>query len=287
MTESSAAPDFWPAPSRIETHLGEIEVRDVGEGPVLVFLHLILAEASHWDRMPPLLADGYRCLFPTLPMGAHRLPAREGADVSPAGLARAISDLLEAKNLRDVTLVGNDSGGAIAQLIAANHPERIGRVVLTNCDMYDAFPPQPFGYFHLLPWIPGSLAVLGRVLKIRALWPLPIVFGLLANEIDATKIDRWADALSADPRIRRDALSVMKGMGPDVTNDVAERLRSTDLPFLLAWGEDDRAFRIELAERFVAEHPTAKLVPIADCKTFVCWDQPERLAELLREFVPA
>ena len=59
----------WPEPKQAETHLGTIEYRDVGEGPPLVFLHLVLAEASHWDRMPPLLADRFRCIFPTLPMG--------------------------------------------------------------------------------------------------------------------------------------------------------------------------------------------------------------------------
>lgn len=275
----------WPEPEQAPTHLGNIEYRDIGEGPAIVFLHLVLAEASHWDKMPPLLADRFRCIFPTLPMGAHRVPADADADLSPAGLARAVADLLEQLDLRDVTLVGNDSGGAISQVVAANHPQRIGRVVLTNCDMYDDFPPKMFAYFNLLPYIPGGLALTGRLLKVRAFWPLPFVFGLLANEIDAVKIDRWADALVASRDVQRDARKVLLGFGPDVTNAAAAKLRDTKLPFLVAWGADDRAFKPALAERFCAEIPTAELVMIENCKTLVCWDQPERLAQLVADFV--
>lgn len=287
MTAADRPVDLWPEPRTAPTHLGSIEYREVGEGPPIVFLHLVLAEASHWDRMPPLLADRFRCLFPTLPMGAHRLPADEDADLSAYGLARAVADLLDHLDLNDVTLVGNDSGGAIAQVVAAHHPKRLGRVVLTNCDMYDDSPPRMFSYLKLLPYLPGSMALLGRTLKIRALWGLPFVFGLLTHEIDAVKIDRWADALLADARVRRDLRKVIMGFGPHVTNEAAAMLRSTQLPFLVAWGADDKAFKPALAERFCSEIPTAKLVMIQHCKTLVCWDQPERLAGLIAEFVPA
>ncbi len=284
MADTAQATTLWPEPKQIETHLGTIEYRDVGEGPVVIFLHLILAEASHWDKMPALLSNRFRCIFPTLPMGAHRVAANENADLSVYGLARAVSDLMDALDLNDVTLVGNDSGGAISQVVAVNHPERLGRVVLTNCDMYDDFPPWMFSYFKLLPLVPGSLRVVGPMLKIRAFWPLPFVFGLLANEVDATKINRWADALSASKDIRRDANKVLKSFGPDVTNQAAKALQSTRLPFLLAWGANDKAFKPALAERFCAEIPTARLEMIENCKTLVCWDQPERLAELITEF---
>ena len=276
----------WPEPEQAPTHLGPIEYRDIGDGPVLVFLHLVLAEASHWDKMPPLLSDRFRCIFPTLPMGAHRVAADPDADLTVAGLARAINDLLEHLDVDDVTLVGNDSGGAISQVVAVNHPERLGRVVLTNCDMYDDFPPKLFAYFNLLKVLPeGALSVVARSLKIRAFWKLPFVFGRLCNEVDGVKINRWADALLASADVRRDCRKVLRGFGPDVTNAAAEALRTTELPFLVAWGADDKAFKPHLAERFVAEVPTAELVMIPDAKTLVCWDQPERLAELIDNFV--
>ena len=284
MTDAQLPDDLWPRPERASTHLGTLEYRDVGDGPVVVFLHLVLADESHWDRMPPLLADRFRCILPTLPLGAHRVPAEPGADLSVAGVARAVSELLEHLDVSDVTLVGNDTGGAIAQVVAVNHPERLGRVVLTNCDMYDDFPPRIFSYFRLLPYLPGSLVITGRALKIRAFWRLPFVFGRLTNEVDGVKVDRWANALLASKEVRRDVRAAIKAVGPDVTNEAAAALASTSLPFLVAWGADDTAFRPSLAERFCAEVPTAELVMIDDCKTLVCWDQPERLAELISGF---
>jgi len=275
----------WPEPKEVRTHVGTVEYRDIGEGPVIVFLHLVLAEASHWDKMAPLLADRFRCIFPTLPMGAHRVPAEDSADLSVDGLARAVDELLGHLDVADVTLVGNDSGGAISQVLAVNHPQRLGRVVLTNCDMYDDFPPRIFGYFKLLPYLPASMAILGRTLKIRALWGLPFVFGRLTREVDAVKINRWADALLANKHVRRDARKVIKAFDPHITNDAAAALRSTEIPFLVAWGADDKAFKPALAERFCAEIPTAELVMVDDCKTFVCWDQPQRLAQLISDFV--
>ncbi len=277
----------WPDPKQAETHLGTIEYRDVGVGPVIVFLHLVLAEGSHWDKMIPLLSDRFRCVVPTLPMGAHRIPAHHDADLSVAGLARTVAEILESLDLRDVTLVGNDSGGAISQVVATNHPERLGRVVLTNCDMYDDFPPKIFRYFNLLPYIPGSMWVTAHGLKMKAFWKLPFVFGWLCNEVDGVKIRRWADALLANKLVRRDAIKVIKGFGPKITNTAAAQLRTTKLPFLVAWGVDDKAFKPALAQRFCSEVPTSKLVMIDNCKTLVCWDQPQRLAELLSEFASA
>ena len=235
--------------------------------------------------MPPLLAHRFRCIFPTLPMGADRLPADEDADLSPGGLARAVIELLDHLDLDDVTLVGNDSGGAIAQLVAAERPERLGRVVLTNCDMYDAFPPATFAYFKLLPYLPGSMSLLARTLKIRALWRLPIAFGRLTHDVDGVKVSRWADALLADAAVRRDASNVIRGFDPRITNAAADALRTTTTPFLAAWGADDKAFKPALAERFCREVPTAELVMIDGCKTLVCWDQPQGLAQLISDFV--
>ena len=285
-TTTTTTPTTWPPARTVDTHLGTIEYHDVGDGPVLLFVHLVLADATHWDRMVPLLADRYRLLVPTLPLGAHRVPADAGADLSIDGLARALDELLVHLGVDDVTIVGNDTGGAISQVVAAGHHERIGRVVLTNCDMYDAFPPRIFSYFKVLPRVPGLTWLVGQVLRVRALWRLPFVFGRITNDVDATKVRRWANALLAKREIRRDVNAVIAAIGPHVTNDAAARLRDTTLPILVAWGADDRAFPPALAERFCDEVATAELVLIPDCKTLVCWDQPERLAELIAGFVP-
>ena len=121
---------------------GTIHYRDTGEGPPVVFLHGLLVDGEVWRKVTPLLQGAARSIVPDLPLGSHRLAMKADADLSPAGVARLVGDLLAALDLEDVTLVGNDSGGAISQLVALDHGERVGRLVLTNCDCFDVFPPK-------------------------------------------------------------------------------------------------------------------------------------------------
>lgn len=269
---------------QVATHLGPIEYRDLGQGPVLVFLHPILGDGHHWDKVVSLLAERFRCVVPTLPLGAHRLAADADADLSCDGLARAVADLLAHLEIDQATLVGNDTGGAIAQVTAANHPERLRGVVLTNCDMFEVFPPWLFKYFRLLPYVPGSLQIIARVFKVKRLRSLPIALGLLCNEVDGDLVDSWAEALLGNAGSRRDVLKVIRGIKPDVTVRAGAALGKTELPFLVAWGADDRLFKTSLAERFCREVPTAELVMIKNSRTFVCWDQPEALASHIDAF---
>ena len=104
-----------------------------GDGPPpVVFVHGLLVDATPVGRRRRARSrDGVRCIVPDLPLGSHRDAMHADADLSPRGIAALIADLLEALDLRDVTLVANDTGGAICQLVATEHPERIGRLVLT------------------------------------------------------------------------------------------------------------------------------------------------------------
>src|SRR5215213_152987 len=123
---------------------GTIRYRDEGEGPAVVFIHGLLVDRRVWQPVADRLATDVRCVVPDLPLGSHTIPMNADADLSPTGLARLIADLLDALELEDVTLVGNDTGGALSQLVAARHPERLGRLVLTNCDAFENFPPKMF-----------------------------------------------------------------------------------------------------------------------------------------------
>ena len=115
----------------IELAQGRIRYRDEGGGPPIVFVHGALVDGRLWEPVVERLGDS-RCIVPDLPLGAHSIAMRPDADVSPAGIARLIADLLEALDLRDVTLVGNDTGGGLCQLLVTRHPERVGRLVLTT-----------------------------------------------------------------------------------------------------------------------------------------------------------
>ena len=131
----------------IELSAGTIEYQDTGEGPAVVLLHGLMMDASLWDGPIADLSADHRCLAPTLPLGAHRHAMRAGADLSLPGVARLVAEFLDRLDLRDVTLVGNDTGGALVQLLMAGGPlaadgaARVGRVVLASCDAFDNFPP--------------------------------------------------------------------------------------------------------------------------------------------------
>jgi pimeloyl-ACP methyl ester carboxylesterase len=262
---------------------GPLHYRDEGEGPVLVLVHGLLVDGTLWSRVAPLL-PGHRVLRPDLPLGSHRTPMRPDADLSPAGLARVLADFLAALDLRGVTLVGNDTGGAICQVAAADHPERIGRLVLTNCDAYDNFLPPAFRPLQWLPRVPGALALTAGL----AGWgPVRKAFGVLTTEpIPADLYAGWTRGLR-DPGVRHDLGKVLRGITPAETQRAIAVLRRSDRPTLLAWGREDRFFAPAFAERLAADIPGARLEWLPGARTFTPLDAPERLAELIGEFASA
>ena len=113
------------ATREIDLSAGTIEYADTGTGEPIVFVHGLLANDVLWSRLVPQLESDFRCIVPVLPLGAHRRPMKRDADVSPRGVARLLAELIEKLDLEDVTIVGNDTGGAISQLLVTEHPARI------------------------------------------------------------------------------------------------------------------------------------------------------------------
>jgi len=185
-----------------------------------------------------------------------------------------------------VTLVGNDSGGAVSQIVAANHPQRIERLVLTNCDLYENFPPKLFSYLVLAAKIPGALSAIAQTLRFRPLRRSPLAYGVLTKRrLDSELLENWVRPGLADARVRRDARKFLRDSSPRQTLEAARALERFSAPTLFAWAEEDRWFRVEDAERLAAAMPNARVERIADAKTFVSLDQPERLADLIQAFV--
>jgi len=271
---------------RIELSQGPIHYREVGEGPAVVFVHGLLVNSAVWGDVPErLAAKGYRCLVPDWPLGAHPEPLSPDADLSSHGLAKLIADFLERLGLSDVTLVGNDSGGALSQMVATRHPERIGRLALTTCDAFDHFPPPAFKYLLLAARIPGVMAVLGACMRaIPLLQRMPIAFGMLTKKrLPQALLDQWVRP-AADPAIRRDAGKFLRSIDSRDTHAAAEALTRFAKPVLLAWTPEDSFFPVALAHRLKEKVPHAQLELIGDARVFVALDQPERLASVLGDF---
>lgn len=269
--------------AEVSTGRGPVGYREAGYGRPVVFVHGLLVNGHLWDGPASQLGEGLRAIVPEWPMGSHRLPMNADADLSPPGLAALVAEFLEILDLEDVVIVGNDSGGAISQILAANHPERLGGLVLTNCDSFENFPPFPFSAMPLMARVPGGMAMMSAPSRIGALRRLP--FAMLAAEpIDHDLIDSWMGPSAGDAAIRRDLKKVTGGLHKRHTLAAAERLPGFDRPVLLAWGEEDRLFKPKQAERLAATFPQARVEWIPGAKTFVALDRPDRLAELIREF---
>jgi pimeloyl-ACP methyl ester carboxylesterase len=265
---------------------GTVRYRDEGSGPPVVFVHGALVNGTLWSPVVERLAADARCIVPDLPLGSHPVALRPDADLTPTGLARLIADLIEALDLRDVTLVGNDTGGALCQFVVTNHPERIGRLVLTDCDAFENFPPKAF----------RTLVLAARTHTLTAgMWPmrlrvaarLPMAYGWLTKRrLPDEVLDGWIGAFHADRGVRRDARRFLAAVDPGLLLDNTTRLTEFDRPVLLAWASEDPFFPLEHAHRLAAIFPDARVVEIPDARAFVSWDQPDRVAELLRAFVP-
>jgi pimeloyl-ACP methyl ester carboxylesterase len=278
-----ATSEDYPMSATARTPHGEIAYRELGEGAPIVFVHGLLVDGRLWSGVAEQLAAGHRCIVPDWPVGSHRIAMNEDADLTPPGLAQIIASFMEAVGLERATIVGNDTGGAISQLLAANHPQRVERLVLTNCDMFDHFPPFPFNGLPLLARLPGGVTALqlpNRLAFVRRMGFAPLVCKPLAQEL----IDSWLEPAASDKAIKRDLTKVLRGIHKRHTLAAAEGLRSFERPIRFAWGADDRLFKRADAERLAAMAPDVRIVDIADARTFVPLDQPERVAELVGEF---
>lgn len=264
---------------------GPLRYFERGEGPPVVFLHGLLSNADLWREVVPGIAEaGLRCLTPDWPLGAHRVPM-PAADLSPPGFAALVADFLDRLDLQDVTIVANDTGGAIVQILMVNHPERIGRVVLSSCDAFERFFPPIFASLPLLGRIPGGVWLLTQALRVRALHRSPLAFGWVSKRpVPHQVVDSYLQPCRQDRAIRRDLGRFLRGVHRRHTLSAAERFNQFDKAVLLVWAEEDRLFPIELGRRLHSLFPNSTLVQVGDSYTLLPEDQPAELTRLIREF---
>ena len=266
---------------------GRLQAFRRGSGPPIVFAHGWLANANLWRGVVDRLSAQHTCIALDLPLGSHRVAMPAGADLSPAGVGELITAALDELELADVTLVGNDSGGAYAQVALAQRADRVGRLVLASCETpYDEFPPAPFDG---LPAAAGDLETLGALLgalRDPAVRRLPAAFGLLAkHELDRAASDSYALPASGDPGVLRDVAKAMaRASAADVRAAGAALVATFGRPVLLAWAREDPVFPVAHAERYATALQDARLVLIDDAYSFTAEDQPAALAAAIGAF---
>ncbi|HSS32925.1 MAG TPA: alpha/beta hydrolase [Solirubrobacterales bacterium] len=267
----------------IDLPAGRIRYREAGAGKPIVFVHGYLVDGRLWDGVVDRLSGEFRCIAPDWPMGSHQIAMKPDADLSPPGIAAIIASLLEALDLDDVTIVGNDSGGAMSQVLVTRHPQRIGRLVLTNCDTHENFPPGIFKAMPPLAKLPGAMAVMAAPFRIGAVGRQAFK-PFARTPIPADLVASWLSPSMSDSGVMHDLKKVTIGMNKRYTLEAAAALCDSQLPILLTWAPGDKYFPISYAERLAAETGNARIVTIPDAKTFVSLDQPERLAVEIAQF---
>jgi pimeloyl-ACP methyl ester carboxylesterase len=272
----------------VELESGPIHYRESGPagGRPVVFVHGFLVDHGLWSDVPERLAEqGLRTFAPTWPLGSHRTAMKPGAALSPRGVARIILQFLEHLDLRDVVLVGNDTGGAVCQFLLDEDASRIGALVLTNCDAFEVFPPFPFNLLFRLGRHPAAARVVLQAVRPAWLRNGPLGFGpLVKRALSAEETEGWVRPYLEDAAVRRDTAAFLRGWQPGELAEVSRRLERFERPVLIVWAPEDRFFRIALAHRLRDTFPDARLVEVPGARTFLALDQPAALATHIAEF---
>jgi pimeloyl-ACP methyl ester carboxylesterase len=255
--------------------------------PPVVFIHGALVNSELWAGVAAALAErGIRGYLPELPLGSHTVALNPDADNSPRGVARLVLDFLEALGLTDVTLVGNDTGGAICQFVIDTDSSRIGRLVLTDCDCFDQFPPPPADLMVKLARSPFRLRLFMAPLRWTAVRHSRFSYGgLTVRPLDAALTRRWVTPLLTDAAVRRDAVKLMRGTHPADLLAVSTRLGSFTRPVLVMWGTGDKVFKLSLGRRLADAFPGARLVEVDGGRAFHPLDDPDRVASEISGFL--
>ena len=261
---------------------GTIEYFDEGNpaGVPVVAVHGFLASAELWGTTAAALGERVRVLRPTLPLGSHRVPVH--GTPGPREVAAILLAFLDAMGLEDPILLGNDSGGAICQLAVQAQPERVRRLVLTNCDGFDQFPPFPFSLLRPMSRVPGLITALMQGTRVPRL-NHALVYGLLASGRHEELWRRFVEPFHANRAVRAQAIGFMRQVDPAELVEASNALGSWGGDALVVWGMRDRFFRPALGQRLAATLG-APLVEVPDGKTFVCLDAPKVVADAVATF---
>lgn len=269
----------------IEVTAGVIEYEDTGgSGPVVVLLHGLAMSSTVWRNVVDDLRRDHRCVVPTLPLGAHRRPMDPTADLSLAGQARIVEELLGGLDLRDVTLVQNDIG--ISHLAVGQSRKRIARLVLASTEAFDNYPPGlPGKAAAIAAKVPGGVYAVAQSLRFRVMRRSPLAFGWMAKRpIPDEIMDDWFRPIIEKPENRRDVAKYARLARKPVMEAATRELLKFDGPVLVAWAADDRVMPPEHGRRLARMLPDARWLEIPDSYTLIPEDQPGELARAIRDF---
>jgi pimeloyl-ACP methyl ester carboxylesterase len=259
----------------VEVPAGMLEYRERGSGPPVVFVHGAAVNGDLWRKVAPELAERWRCIVPDLPLGGHSIPLNDGPDLSLFGAADLLASFLDALDLTEVTLVANDTGGAISQALVGRRPERVGRLVLTSCDAFENYPPKAVAYLKTVSRFAPALWLLSQTMRLRLFQRLPIAYGWATHApIEPAIMESFLGSLRSSAGVRRDFAALLRGADARDCRQASESLSGFDKPALVTWAADDRFFPREHGQRLAELLPQGRFELIERSRTFIPEDNP-------------
>jgi pimeloyl-ACP methyl ester carboxylesterase len=275
----------------LDTRLGPVAWRSTGHGPAIVCFAGALANGDLWRDVVFAFDDRYRWITVDLPLGAHPWALSPGADRSATSLARLMLDCVELLDLHDATLVANDTAGGLLLLsLASGHPalDRVGRLVLTNCDSYDQFPPDALKKTAAACRHAPRLA--RRMLRAQLRTEngrRKMITSVTAHGLDEERARSFFTPAVRDAGVAADVVAAFAGFRPELFDGAAAAIERFDRPVLVVWGDACEFFPMTDAQRLASAFPDATLVEVPGAKTWVPVDDPAVVANAIASFVPA
>jgi pimeloyl-ACP methyl ester carboxylesterase len=272
---------------------GRIALFEQGQGPTALFVHGVPLNGYHWRHVIDRVQHRRRCIAIDL-MGLGYTEIGPSQDVSFTAQARMIAEVMDALRIAKADLIGNDSGGAIAQIFAATYPNRVRSLILTNCDVHDGWPPP-----QVLPLIEhsrnGTLApifqrIVDRPDLARARYlrgePAPLFRSYADPSVLTDEIIRHylQPLLSSKQRIEA-FQRYWLGFDNKHTVAVYPKLKQLSVPTLIVWGLKDIFFHKKWAYWLSDTIPGAKqVIEVPDARLFFPEDRPEASAKPMLQF---
>ena len=279
--------DFFAAQRHVETASGNIGYVEQGSGPVALFVHGVLLNSYLWRHQLAEFGDLRRCIAVDLLAHGNTEVAAD-RDVSVTANAHMLAQFLDALNIDQVDLVGNDSGGGICQIFAALYPKRVRSLVLTDCDAHDNWPPEAFKPFVAMVAGGGLPGTLNAMLTDKSIYRSPQALGLAYERPEAVSDDTIETYLRPHTRSLQRIRDLERFVGAfdcRHTVEIEKPLRLVRAPTLIAWGTDDIFFDLKWSHWLEAAIPgTKRRVEIKSGRIFFPEERSGEFNKALRTF---
>lgn len=269
----------------VEIPSGRISYLEQGSGPIAFFVHGVLLNSYLWRHQLAGLSDIRRCIAVDL-LAHGDTEIAPDQDVSVTANAKMLREFLDALKIDQVDLVGNDSGGGIAQIFAALNPERVRSLTLTDCDTHDNWPPEAFKPFLAMAAAGGLSGALNAMLSDKQVYRSAGALGPAyehPEQVSDDSIEKYLRPLVRSEQRTRDLQRFLAAFDNSHTVAIQDQLKSLQAPTLIVWGTDDVYFDLKWSHWLADNIPgTRRRVEIQDARIFFPEERWQEFNEELR-----